>query len=216
MQFLTGCSRSSAEAAQPQLEKIDLAGVGPVLKSFDSTYSLFDVDVLNTQNRHNEKNVSSYCSSNGFLAWMDEPFTRDDTRITGSQISDHEYKLTINVNSEVGTVMWAGDVTTSFVYDTATKSWSMSSSMFENGADRPYLYCAPSAVVDTLLSSLQCYVSGNADTPEAEALQSLLKSLTEQRDRMIQNSGKLYVGTGCEEAVDPNKYGNDTPAPMGF
>lgn len=216
MQFLAGCSRSSVAETQPKPEVVNIDGVGPALKSFDTTYELFDVDVLNTQNRHNEKNVNSYCNGSGFLYWMSEPFGRDTTRITGSQVNDREYKLTINMNSESGTVMWAGDVTTSFTYDSVSRTWSMSSTMFENGAERAYQYCMPSAVVDTLLANLQCYLGSNAGTPEAETVQSLVKSLGEQRSRMIETSGKLYAASDCEQTVDPRQFENDTPAPMGF
>ncbi len=216
MQFLAGCSRSSAEAAQPKPEVVTIDGVGPALKSFETTYELFDIDVLNTQNRHNEKNVSASCYGSGFFSWLDEPFTRDTTRITGSQVNDREYRLTVNVNSETGTVMWAGDVTTTFTYDSASRSWTMSSTIFENGSERAYQYCAPAAVADTLIANLQCYLGSGAEGAEAETLQSLVKSLGEQRDRMIERAGKLYVASDCEQAVDPKIYENDTPVPMGF
>lgn len=208
--FLLGCS-SPKEVAQPR-PMVEVDGIGSVLKSFTANLDRFDVDVINNTNRHNEKNVTTDCSTSGFWSWFDESFGRDTTAITGEQVGDKDYKLTVRIDSESGTLMWNGDVTTTFLYNGTTHTWSMSSKIYDK---HDYHYCQPAAVAETLLASLQCYVSNYSASEEGKTISSLLTSLNAQRAKIVETSGKLYSATDCEMTVDPQQYQVET-TPMGF
>lgn len=210
MTFLSGCSRevpySSNDPAvvDPPAtpDKVEIEALGKVLNKFHIEHSLFDIDVVQPGNRHNEGNIGTSCHPFGLFSWIywiNEPFSRDTTIIDGSKDGDKNYKLSVKVNSESHTMMWDGNVTTFFKYNGETKTWDMSSVVFENGKDRDYKYCNPSKVIDILIENLKCYIESSEPSPELETANILVKSLSEQRLKIIEKSGQLYSASDCEK-----------------
>ncbi|MFA4875564.1 MAG: hypothetical protein WC956_01560 [bacterium] len=205
MQNVSQCSRSSALPPDPDVANFELAGVGSVLKNFETKYDSFDVDPLSLGNRHNESNASSSCCASA-LCWFKEGFGTDTTIISGYQVGENGYKLAINVNSEASTLMWNKDVVTYFKYDPAEKTWSMSAKIYENGKFKEYKYCDPVSVFDTLVANLRCYI-GSEKNAEATTLEVLLASLSGQKEgivKTIKESGQLYPASDCEKPATPD------------
>lgn len=209
---LCGCSndtprasehRNSVPAAQEQ--RTELEGIGSVLSSFQTVGELFDIDFINPGNKHNESNVETSCYPSIASYFMNESFARDETLIEGKG-NGGNYDLSVTMNSESGTLMWSGDVTTHFHYDAASKTWDMSSGIVEDEAERIYAYCDPAAVFDTLIAGLECYAATSGDTAEAATIKMLTESIKEQRGSILASGLPLYSDVDCEQQVDRQFY----------
>jgi hypothetical protein len=226
LSFLVGCSGNESLHSTPERtpEMVEIPGVGKVLDEFRTSTDRFDIDMFNLNNRHNEANVRATCLSSGSY-WFSEWFSKDTTDIEGKRVGDKGYELSVTINSESGTLMWNGDVTTRFRYDGETDTWRMSSVVFEDGKERPYKYCDPAFTFETLLASLECYVSNNEDGDKRASLTALVASIGAHREDIVRNSGERYSGEHssgghyeadkCEESVDPliYQYPPDVPIP---
>jgi hypothetical protein len=216
--FPFSCSRSDTSPVHPQTaaaQTTDIAGLGKVLTEFTVESDAFNIDVLNRSNRHLESNVSAAC----YTSWITEFFGRDTTKIAGKKVDETHYDLAVTVNSESGTMMWNGDVTTHFIYDAAAGTWGMNSEIVENGTKRVYQYCAPSAVIDTLIASVRCYLADAPDGAESQTLVTLVNSIEEQEKKVVAEVGPLYAAADCEKPLTPEDrsfYDSRPEVPTGF
>ena len=182
---------------------MEIPGLGKVLDSFEVKYSLFNVDKLNNSEPHNELSAISKCYSSwlSYWYWGHEPFATDTTTFNGQKVGENDYVLQIKVNSEAEMLLWNGAATTTFKYDGAFGNWSMSSRVIEHGQERDYEYCFPSAVIDTLIESVRCYMSNYPQYAESRTLETLIGSISGQEANIEKNAGPLYPAADCKKNV---------------
>ncbi len=161
----------------------------------------FDIDDMDNANGHNEARIEATCNGGDI-------FINDSFDVVADLIDmGSTYRLKVSVNSESKIGLWNdGRIVLDYNFD--TQHWSMKAYV----DDKPWSFCSPENVVNTIILGMECTNLSKGDSLDTRIVEKIVKSLSDDRAHIVSKSvlyvnedGKKINDCGYNSAADTPK-----------
>jgi len=150
----------------------------------------FDIDDLEEANGHNESRIEAVC--NGSDMFLDDSFDVVGQLVEKASI----YRMEVAINSESRIGLWDnGRVVLDYDFD--NQHWSMSAYF----GDRPWTFCSPERVINTIVAGLECTALNQENLLNKNTVGRIIKSVIGDRQHIVGES-VLYVNESGKKIDD--------------